>query len=144
MNPRAMRLGILVCAVWLCTASAFAQGRHKGANFGGIPKKLLDKVVGDFTGTLPAGITQDQVSHVLLALVREEHTAANPGPDETGFMDAFMAFDELRTALANFEENTNPAKATPLVDMLIKKIEDLGKLWKVGPVAPEFFSTEEP
>ena len=144
MNSRAMKLGILVCAAWLCTASALAQTRHKGANFGGIPTKLLDKVVGDFTGTLPAGVTQDQASKVLLALVREEHTAANPGPDETGFMDAFIAFDELRTALANIEENTAPTKGNALVDVLVKKIEALGKLWKVGPVPQGFYSTEEP
>lgn len=144
MTPRAMRLGILVCAIWFCTASAFAQTRHKGANFGGIPKKLLDAISGDVTGTPAAGVTPDQAVHVLFALVQEEHAAANPGPDETGFMDAYIALDEVRTAVANLHENSNTANTTVLVGVLIKKIEAVGKLWKVGPVAPGFYSPEEP
>jgi hypothetical protein len=135
----AVKLSLFVLAAWLSAAPAFAQS-HKGANFGGVPTKLLNQITGAFSGTLPAGITPQDASNVLLSLIREEHAAANPGSDFTGVMDALMAFDELRTAFANVQ------KATPVdpkqITILIQKIDALGKLWTVGPVLPGFFGPE--
>jgi hypothetical protein len=136
-----MKLTLFVLVAWLVTAPAFAQ-KHKGSNFGGIPVALLDQMIGEVTGTVIPGMTPADTTKVLVALVHEEHAAANPGPDETGFMDAMLAFEELRTANENLKENSNPANTPTLVDVLAKKIDALGKLWKVGPVAPGFYSPE--
>jgi hypothetical protein len=113
----------------------------KGDNFGGIPKKLLDEIVGVFAGVLAPGITQDDAIGVLVALVREEHDAANPGPGVTGFLDAFTALDELKSAT----EIVKGASATNMhnaVTILQQKILALNQLWLVGPAAPGFFTPE--
>ena len=122
---------------------ASAQSKGKGMNFGGIPGELLDDVVGKFSGTLQPGITQEMANDVLLRLVQEEHAAANPGPDWTGFMDAFRAFEELRAANQAVKDAT-ASEAPAAVNRLMAAIDALGKLWKVGPVAAEFFSPEPP
>ena len=137
-------LGIVALSFLFVVAaspSAFAQ-KHKPTNFAGIPKKLLSEVVGMFSGTLQPGITQQMANDVLLRLVQEEHAAANPGPDVTGFMDAFLAFEDLRAALKRVK-NATEAEVPSAVKLLIEAIDNLGHLWTVGPVGEGFYSTDE-
>ena len=92
------------------------------------------------TGKVPAGVTAAHTEQILVALVREEHAAANPGSGVTGFLDAYAAFEELNAALTALKRSEAKA-AGGLVGVLEAKINVLGKLWVDGPPPAGFFST---
>lgn len=139
MNRRPV-VSLFVLAAWLSAAPAFAQ--RKPPNFGGIPKALLERLVGEFSGDLAPGITLELASDVLVRLIQEEHAAANAGPGVAGFMDAFTRLAKIETGLENVKKATEAEKPARVAD-LSKAIDDLGKLWVIGPVLPGFF-TENP
>jgi hypothetical protein len=112
---------------------------------GGIPKKLLDEVVGLMVGaTLPTGVSQGDAVNVLTHLLWEEHQAANPGPGVVGFWDASEALKELDAATENLKAATTPAAGAAAVPVLIKAIDGLTQLWEVGSVMPGFFTPFTP
>lgn len=115
--------------------------QDKGSNFAGIPKGLLGEIVGLVSGTLQPGLTAADASNVLVHLLWEEHQAANPGADTTGFLEALEVLAELKQAKLKLQ--TAPAAQVPAaITYLIKTIDDLTALWKQGGVMPGFFTPE--
>jgi hypothetical protein len=107
---------------------------------GGIPKKLLDVVVGLVSGALPPGLTQADAINVLTHLLWEEHQAANPGSGVVGFWDVSEALKDLDTASKAFKAAANPPASQAALQTLIKAIDALTALWTVGSVMPGFFT----
>ena len=113
--------------------------REKPNDFGGIPTGVYNKILLFFTPPLAAGLTDAMASGVLLQLVKERHAALIPGSGRTGFMDAYKAFEELDTAIAEFQKAAG-AKIAPAVSRLEAAIGAIAQLWANGPVADAFFS----
>lgn len=113
--------------------------KEKPNDFGGIPTDVYNKILKFFTPPLAPGLTDAMASAVLLQLVLERHAALIPGPGRTGFMDAYKAFEELDTAITEFQAAAG-AKIGPAVTRLSTAIAAIAQLWANGPVADAFFS----
>ena len=107
---------------------------------GGVPTKLLDVVAGLMSGALPAGLTPADAINVLTHLVWEEHHAANPGSGVVGIWEVSEALKEFDTATKSLKSAPNPPAAQAALVVLIKAIDALTDLWKVGSVMPGFFT----
>jgi hypothetical protein len=109
----------------------------KGDNFGGgLTKGVIDKIAGLTTGSNPP-VTGAAAANLLLAVAREEHQALFPGPGQAGIFDVLNAIGTVETAIVDVTTNPTP----PNIAKLQKAVDEVGNLWKKGPVDSSFYST---
>lgn len=113
----------------------------KEDNFGGgVQKGMVDDLFLTIGPLITGNIIPAADAIALLsALAATQTDALNPGPGQTGFLDAFSAFDKLDTAYQKWKLAT-PATITADTGVLITAIKELQRLSANGPIPAGFFT----